>query len=447
LVLSRRIDFACAGFDFSAAPATPTRGSAQRMPGGYLRVDAYLARDGLLRYSDGRTSWLEWRPKAELEAAADSWHLAPVTDDHPPKMVSADNHSQYARGIVITQPIVETIDGVSYLRATIEIRDAALVRKIDAGQRELSIGFWSDVKMTRGTVGGETYDAIQTGLVGNHVASVARGRAGPAVRVLMDGEGFAWTGLGCDVCGFGTVDNCDQFSPQRPCPECGTVNMDAAGSAIHSQGSESMKIVNVPAALVAALVSKSRRTASADEAGMPTTMAKIVGPDGTELEVPTWLAALVEEAMEMRKGAGAAPKSEAPPETPPAGDEVPPPPPNGESNPDDEEEKDPPMTPDAYKAIVRKRVRLERLAASRNLPIVDDDAALARSYVAAVMPSVKCDTLDGAALDALVDAAESVPVPKAEPTNPFEVRVPVSEKLDAETEAELEFLRSTGVVI
>jgi hypothetical protein len=407
LVLSRRIDFACAGFDFSAAPATPTRGSAQRMPGGYLRVDAYLARDGLLRYSDGRTSWLEWRPKAELEAAADSWHLAPVTDDHPPKMVSADNHSQYARGIVITQPIVETIDGVSYLRATIEIRDAALVRKIDAGQRELSIGFWSDVKMTRGTVGGETYDAIQTGLVGNHVASVARGRAGPAVRVLMD----------------------------------------AAGSAIHSQGSESMKIVNVPAALVAALVSKSRRTAVADEAGMPTTMAKIVGPDGTELEVPTWLAALVEEAMEMRKGAGAAPKSEAPPETPPAGDEVPPPPPNGESNPDDEEEKDPPMTPDAYKAIVRKRVRLERLAASRNLPIVDDDAALARSYVAAVMPSVKCDTLDGAALDALVDAAESVPVPKAEPTNPFEVRVPVSEKLDAETEAELEFLRSTGVVI
>lgn len=406
MTLSRRIDFACAGFDFSDAPATPTRGSAQRMPGGYLRVDAYLARDGLLRYSDGRTSWLEWRPKAELEAAADSWHLAPVTDDHPPKMVSADNHSQYARGIVITQPIVETIDGVSYLRATIEIRDAALVRKIDAGQRELSIGFWSDVKMTRGTVGGETYDAIQTGLVGNHVASVARGRAGPAVRVLMD----------------------------------------AAGSAIHSQGSESMKIVNVPAALVAALVSKSRRTASADEAGMPTTMAKIVGPDGTELEVPTWLAALVEEAMEMRKGAGAAPESEAPPEPAP-GDEVPPPAPAPEGAPDDKEKKDPPMTPDAYKAIVRKRVRLERLAASRNLPIVDDDAALARSYVAAVMPSVKCDTLDGAALDALVDAAASVPVPKAEPTNPFEVRVPVSEKLDAETEAELEFLRSTGVVI
>ncbi len=400
-----RIDYACVGFDFSDAPATPGRGSATRLPGGYLRVDAYLARDGLLQYSDGRTSWLEWRPAAELEAAADSWHLAPVTDDHPPKMVDAANHSQYARGFVIDKPTIEVVDGVSYLRATIEIRDSALISKIDAGQRELSIGFWSDVKMTRGTVGGKTYDAIQTGLVGNHVASVARGRAGPAVRVLMD----------------------------------------AAEAAIHSQGSESMKIVNVPAAMIAALISKSRRTASGDEAGMPTTMSKLVLPDGSELEVPTTLAAIVEEWVEMQRTKGKPPEG-APAPTPeaPAGDEVPPAPAGA---PEDEEEKDPPMTPDAINALVRKRSRLERLAASRGLPIVDDDVALARSYIAAVMPSVKCDALTGAALDALVDAAESVPVPKPEPVNPFEVRVPITDGIDAETTAELEFLRANGVEI
>ena len=380
------------------------------MPGGYLRVDAYLARDGLLRYSDGRTSWLEWRPAGELQAAADSWHLAPVTDDHPSKMVDASNHSAHARGLVITQPTIEVVDGVSYLRATIEIRDANLIRKIDAGQRELSIGFWSDVKMTRGTVGGQTYDAVQTGLVGNHVASVARGRAGPAVRVLMDG-------IDC---------------------------------AIHSERSESMKIVNVPAALVAVLISKARQSAKADEAGMPTTMSKLVLPDGSELEVPTALAAIVEEWVEMKKAEGKSTgempaESEAPPEPAP-GDEVPPAPAGA---PEEEEEKEPPMSADAMKAIVRKRVRLERLAASRNLPIVDDDTALARSYVKAVMPTVKCDTLDGAALDALVDAAESVPVPKAEAqTNPFEVRAPVGDAAsDDHYERQAKILRAAGVVL
>jgi hypothetical protein len=32
---------------------------------------------------------------------------------------------------------------------------------------------------------------------------------------------FAWTGLGCDVCGYGTVEN--ELDPTKPCPECGTI--------------------------------------------------------------------------------------------------------------------------------------------------------------------------------------------------------------------------------
>lgn len=32
-----------------------------------------------------------------------------------------------------------------------------------------------------------------------------------------------WTGLGCDCCGFGTVENVDEFNPNKPCPECGSV--------------------------------------------------------------------------------------------------------------------------------------------------------------------------------------------------------------------------------
>ncbi len=34
---------------------------------------------------------------------------------------------------------------------------------------------------------------------------------------------WPWTGLGCDVCGFGSVENVDEFDPTKPCPECATV--------------------------------------------------------------------------------------------------------------------------------------------------------------------------------------------------------------------------------
>lgn len=35
-----------------------------------------------------------------------------------------------------------------------------------------------------------------------------------------------WTGIGCDVCGYGTVDDVDDFDPRKPCPVCGEVMVD-----------------------------------------------------------------------------------------------------------------------------------------------------------------------------------------------------------------------------
>jgi len=35
---------------------------------------------------------------------------------------------------------------------------------------------------------------------------------------------FQWTGLGCDICGFGTIENIEEFDPKKPCPECGIIN-------------------------------------------------------------------------------------------------------------------------------------------------------------------------------------------------------------------------------
>lgn len=44
-------------------------------------------------------------------------------------------------------------------------------------------------------------------------------------------DGFQWTGLGCDVCGFGTIDleEIEQYDPKKPCPLCG-VTMDVVKS-------------------------------------------------------------------------------------------------------------------------------------------------------------------------------------------------------------------------
>ena len=46
-------------------------------------------------------------------------------------------------------------------------------------------------------------------------------------------DGFKWTGQGCDVCGFGTMEASEiaKFDPKKPCPECGVtmaVSKDAA---------------------------------------------------------------------------------------------------------------------------------------------------------------------------------------------------------------------------
>ena len=39
-----------------------------------------------------------------------------------------------------------------------------------------------------------------------------------------------WTGLGCDVCGFGTIEDVDAFDPRLPCPDCGEIMMKSIGT-------------------------------------------------------------------------------------------------------------------------------------------------------------------------------------------------------------------------
>jgi hypothetical protein len=399
--------------DWGDAPSSPGHARAVKTPEGYLDVDAYLARDGLLRYSDGRSTWLEFRPRDELEAAADSWRHAPVTDDHPPVMVDATTAREYSRGVVISEPRIVDVDGVAYLAARLRVTDAGLIGKILGGRHELSIGFLADVHPEPGTApGGQRYDAVQRALAGNHVASVERGRAGPAVRVLLDSA-------------RDSAESCysTQVKPDHEVPPVSKPTLDSA---------RATRVIKLPAGTKMDAVkawcdhAQSKiSTALADEVGIPTTKAMLVGPDGTEMEVATWIAALVAEALDARKagGAAAAPAM-AEGEMPEAPEDA-----AGEpAMPPDDEDKDkkmPSMTPDQITALVRRRGRLERLSAAAGLPtsVIDsaDDQALARAYVAHVLPHAKAraDAADGAVLDALVEVASSTPAPVS--INPFEV--------------------------
>lgn len=401
--------------DWGVTPVAPGRARAKLTPEGYLDVDAYIARDGLLKYSDGTKSWMELRPRAALEAAAASWANKPVTDDHPPVMVDSTNASTYARGHIMGTPYIVDVDGVAYLAARLRVMDAALVRKIvDDGRHELSVGFMAVVEPRVGVHDGVRYDAVQEldDESGNHVASVDRGRAGPAVRVLLDSA-------------RDSAESCyhTQVKPDHEVPPVSKPTLDSA---------RATRVIKLPAGTkmdaVKAWCDNAQAkipNALADEVGIPTTKAMLVGPDGTEMEVATWIAALVAEALDARKagGAAAAPAiaegemPEAPEDA--AGEPAMPP--------DDKDKKMPEMTPDQITALVRRRGRLERLSAAAGLPsaVIDsaDDTALARAYVAHVLPHAKArvDAADGAVLDALVEVASSTPV--AVTVNPFEVSI------------------------
>lgn len=158
----------------------------KRTDAGFLRADAYLTRAGIFQYrqADG-TVRREFRSPEEVfkEDSMQSFVMAPVTDEHPPRNLTSENARDFQRGAV-----GETLrrDG-DFMRGTLMITDADLITSMESGKKsQVSCGYVCDVEMTPGVWKGEKYDAVQTNIRGNHVAIVPVGRAGAAVRVRMD---------------------------------------------------------------------------------------------------------------------------------------------------------------------------------------------------------------------------------------------------------------------
>ncbi|MDX0408382.1 DUF2213 domain-containing protein [Sinorhizobium medicae] len=171
------------------APIAGTRRTAD----GYLVADARTARTGIQLYAGHEVGKPEmsvvkvYRPEAQVfdKASLGSYAHKPVTNDHPDEAVTADNWKALSVGQIGDEVAREG----EFVRIPLIVMDAAAIKAIDEGKRELSAGYTCDLAWEPGTTpAGEKYDAIQKDIRINHVAIVQRGRAGSEARIG-DGAG------------------------------------------------------------------------------------------------------------------------------------------------------------------------------------------------------------------------------------------------------------------
>jgi len=158
---------------------------------GFLLVPARISRCGIQEYlavemglQDREATDIVrvYRPEEEVfsEESMSSFANKPVTNNHPPQLITADNAKQFSVGHA--GPNV-TRDG-SFSKTELYIIDSQSISDIESGKSELSNGYTADIEWTQGiSSDGEQYDAIQRNIKGNHIAIVERGRAGRDCRV------------------------------------------------------------------------------------------------------------------------------------------------------------------------------------------------------------------------------------------------------------------------
>ncbi|CAN7340576.1 DUF2213 domain-containing protein [Rhizobium rhizogenes] len=165
-----------------------TVAGTRRTGDGYLVADARVARTGIQNYLGAEIGRPEmrtvrvYRPSTEVfsEDTLKSAAHRPVTNEHPPEMVTSENWKKYSVGQTGDEIAGEGI----FIRVPLMVSDEAAIQDIESGKQELSAGYVCDLDFTAGvTSAGEAYDAVQTNIRINHIAIVRRGRAGSKVRI------------------------------------------------------------------------------------------------------------------------------------------------------------------------------------------------------------------------------------------------------------------------
>lgn len=166
----------------------------RRTADGYLTATVKVARTGIQLYTGPqadpkRTNGLHdkaivrvYRPESEVfeQDAINSYAYRPITLDHPKEAVTSKNWKSVSIG--------QTGGGVmrdgQYVVVPIVLMDEAAITAVEAGKRQLSMGYSTVLKVEDGvTPEGEPYDAIQTQLKMNHLAVVDAARGGSALKI------------------------------------------------------------------------------------------------------------------------------------------------------------------------------------------------------------------------------------------------------------------------
>lgn len=170
----------------------------RRTNDGYLVADARVARTGIQEYRGWEVGKPElervrvFRPEDEVFArdAMGSYAHRPVTLDHPAEFVDAENWRKHAIG----QTGDEVVRDGEAVRVPLVLMDADAIKAVEAGKRELSMGYSAELDWTDGvTPEGEPYDAVQRSLRMNHLAVVSRARGGSELKLGDDKGGPAMT--------------------------------------------------------------------------------------------------------------------------------------------------------------------------------------------------------------------------------------------------------------
>ena len=119
-------------------------GTVQITDEGYLVANVRTARTGIQQYRGRELERPDldrvtvYRDEAEVfrKASLQTFGLLPVTDDHPADLVTADT----ARMVSVGTTNEEVLRDGEYLRIGIKLTDAATIRKVQDGKRELSVG-------------------------------------------------------------------------------------------------------------------------------------------------------------------------------------------------------------------------------------------------------------------------------------------------------------------
>ncbi|MFT7880929.1 MAG: DUF2213 domain-containing protein, partial [Sulfurimonas sp.] len=157
-----------------------------------LTADVELTRSQVLPYRDDNGEIVrELLPPDELSDTTwlDSTKGKPVTDDHPSDPLNIDSLSEHSKGTLHDKPSVKELDSEQIsVWNKVTIFNDKLIEAIQGGKEQVSIGRKVDIYDEPGEYRGDQYDRVQKNFRLNHLAVVDRGRAGPEVKLRMDGD-------------------------------------------------------------------------------------------------------------------------------------------------------------------------------------------------------------------------------------------------------------------